>query len=153
VDAGPAPSGGIVNGGFEDGNFTGWTTSGAGESVVSSGCHSGTYCAMVGKATATHGSSNVWQTFTAPSGVSHISIWYNESCPGSVSTEWATAAITDNTAGTTHKILVKTCATAGWKNVTHAITAGHSYTVTLSTYESASDKSPESALYDDITLE
>jgi hypothetical protein len=152
-DSGTPPAGAIVNGGFEDGDLTGWTTSGAGESVVKSGCHSGSYCAMVGKTTATRGSSNVWQTFTAPSGVSQISIWYNESCPGSVSTEWATASIEDNTAGTTHKILVKTCTTAGWKNVTHAITAGHSYTVTLSTYESASDKSPEYALYDDITLE
>jgi subtilase family serine protease len=153
-DAGAPPStGAIVNGGFEDGNFTGWTTFGASEHVVSTGCHSGNYCAQVGSRTSTHGPSNVAQTFTAPAGSSQISIWYSESCPGSVSSEWATAALTDNTTGVTHKILAKTCVTTGWKNATRAIVAGHSYTVTLSVNDDASPSDPQWALYDDITVQ
>ena len=46
IGAAPPPPGGIVNGGFESGNLTGWTTALA-ASVVSGG-HSGSYAARVG---------------------------------------------------------------------------------------------------------
>jgi hypothetical protein len=155
-DSGIPNTGVIVNGGFETGDFTGWTTSGSrdsSESIQTSGCHSGSDCALVGSTSPTRGSSNISQTFTAPVGSSQISLWYSESCPGAVSTEWATAALLDNTTGESHKLLAKTCATVGWTNVTRAITPGHSYTVTLSVNDDASSLDPIWALYDDVSVE
>ena len=61
-----------------------------------------------------------------------MSFWYNLTRPDDVAWDWATATIKDNTTGTTATVLAKTCiASSGWKQVTTAITAGHSYTLTL----------------------
>lgn len=53
-------------------------------------------------------------------------------CPDTVTYDWATATLKDNTTNTTTTVLAKTCvAGSGWKPVTATITAGHSYTLTL----------------------
>jgi hypothetical protein len=149
-----APStGGITNGGFETGDFTGWTTSGASETVVNSGAHSGTYAARVGSTAATNGDSNAAQTFTAPSGSSSLSFWYNLTCPDTVTYDWATATLKDNTAGTTATVLAKTCvASSGWKQVTAPVTAGHSYTLTLTSHDDNYAGDPTYTLYDDASV-
>ena len=55
----------VVNGGFETGDFTGWTR--AGTTAISSTAHSGTHSAQVGSTAAFNGDSSVSQTFTVPS--------------------------------------------------------------------------------------
>ena len=148
----PPPNNQIVNGGFESGSLSGWTASGATSSVVSSGAHSGTYAARLGGTAPTNGDSSLAQTFTAPSGSSQVSFWYNVTCPDTVTYDWATATLKDNTANTTKTVLAKTCvSSSGWKQVTTPVTAGHSYTLTLTSHDDDYSGDPTYTLYDDVT--
>ncbi|UWZ86609.1 hypothetical protein [Occallatibacter riparius] len=142
---------GITNGGFETGTTSGWTVSGASTSVVSSGCHSGTYCARAGSTSPTNGDSSLAQTFTAPTGATGISFWYKMTCPDTVTYDWATASLKDNTAGTTATLLSKVCQTnSSWVNITGVLTAGHSYTLTLTSHDDNYSGDATYTLFDDV---
>jgi hypothetical protein len=143
----------IVNGGFESGTLTGWTCGGQAAvcSVTTTNPHSGQYAAMLGSASETNGTSSIAQTFTAPAGSSSLTFWYDVTCPGSVNREWATATLKDNTTGTTKTPLPKTCAAnSGWRQVTTTITAGHSYTLTLTSRDDNRSGTATSTKYDDV---
>src|SRR5206468_883525 len=106
----PPPPAGLTNGGLESG-LTAWTSAGS---------------------TATsNGDSSVNQTFTAPAGVTTLTFWYRVVCTDSVTWDWATATLRDNTAGTTNTVLPRTCTNTGaWTSKTIAVVPGHSYTLT-----------------------
>lgn len=145
--------GGIVNGGFETGTLSGWTASGPATGVITSGAHSGTYAALLGSTSPTSGASSINQTFTAPTGSSQLSFWYNVTCPDTVGHDWATAQLRDNTTGKTTTVLPKTCvASSGWRQVTASIVAGHSYTITLTNRDDNRAGNPTSTKYDDVTV-
>jgi serine protease len=140
----------IVNGGFESGSLSGWTSSGI-TSVTTSGPHSGSYAAQVGDTNPSNTSSIV-QTFTAASGNTKVSFWYDVVCPDTVTYDWATATLKDNTTNTTKTVLAKTCVnpSSGWKSVSSAITAGHSYTLTLTSHDDNYPGDPTYTKYDDV---
>lgn len=143
--------GALTNGGFESGSFTGWTTSGT-ATVTSSAKHSGSYGAMLGS-TSPSTDSSAAQTFTVPSGSSKVSFYYNVTCPDTVSYDWATATLKDNTSGTTTTVLAKTCvSSSGWKQITSSVTAGHSYTLTLANHDDDYSGDPTYTYYDDVTV-
>jgi serine protease len=145
--------GGITNGGFETGNFTGWTVSGAAESVVSSLVHSGTYADQGGSTSPTNGDSSAAQTFTVPSGFNTLSFWYDVVCPDTLTYDWATATLRDNTSGTTTTPLAKTCVSnSGWLKITSTVTAGHSYTLTLTSHDDNYASDPTYTHFDDVAL-
>ena len=148
-------TGGIVNGGFEAGSFSGWTTSGAATSIVSAGCHTGSFCAQAGATTATNGDSNIAQTFTVPTGKSQLSLWYASTCPDSVQYDWVTITLKNNGSGTTTTVLAPVCApSATWTNVTAAVAAGTSYTLTMTNRDDnyVNPPDPTFTLFDDVTL-
>ncbi len=123
----------VLNGGFETGTLAHWTAAGS-VAVVSTGAHSGTYAARLGKPTPTSGSSSISQTFTAHG--TSLSFWYNANCPDTVSVAWATATLTDNTANATVTVLPKTCLVhGGWRQVSTTVKAGHSYTLKLISHD------------------
>ncbi len=140
----------ITNGDFETGTLSGWTATGAAETVATAGCHGGTHCAQLGSTSATNGDSSIAQTFTAAAGVTGLSLWYKETCPDTVTYDWALATLKDNTAGTTATLIAKACATNAWTNVTSALTAGHSYTVTLTSHDDNYASDPTFTLFDDV---
>ncbi|MEV7025679.1 Ig domain-containing protein [Kitasatospora sp. NPDC093558] len=143
--------GAITNGGFETGNLSGWTTAGS-ASASTAAAHSGSYGAMVGSANPS-ATSSIAQTFTAPAGSSKLSFWYSNTCPDTVTYDWATATLKDNTTGTTTTVLAKTCATtATWTNKTAAVTPGHSYTLTLTNRDDNYPGDPTYTYYDDVTV-
>jgi hypothetical protein len=146
-------SGGITNGGFEAGSLSGWTASGPATGVTTSGPHTGTYAALLGSSSPTNGASSVMQSFTAPTGTTTLGFWYNVTCPDTVTYDWATATLKDNTTGTTTTVLAKTCvASSGWVHKTATITAGHSYTLTLTSKDDNYPGDPTSTKYDDVAL-
>ena len=152
TSSGGGGGGALTNGGFETGNLSGWTAAGASETVVSSGCHSGSFCAQLGSTSPTNGDSSISQTFTAPANATNLSVWYKETCPDSVTYDWALATVKDNTAGTTATLVAKACATTAWTNATSGLTAGHSYTVTLTNHDDNYASDPTFTLYDDVTI-
>ncbi|HXR71808.1 putative Ig domain-containing protein, partial [Actinocrinis sp.] len=139
----------VANGGFETGSLSGWTASGV-TSVTTSGPHSGTYAAQVGS-TSPSNTSSITQTFTAASGNTKLTFWYDVTCPDTVTYDWATATLKDNTTGTTTTVLAKTCvANSGWVQKTASIVAGHSYTLTLTSKDDDYTGDPTYTLYDDV---
>ncbi|HEV2721463.1 MAG TPA: protease pro-enzyme activation domain-containing protein, partial [Thermoanaerobaculia bacterium] len=148
-----APGGALTNGGFETGNFSGWTTTGS-AAVNTAAKHSGTYGAQLGVNTPTTDSTAV-QTFTLPSNASTLTFWYANTCPDTVTYDWATATLKDNVTGTTSTILAKTCtATATWAQVTTnvASSAGHSVTLTLANHDDNYAGDPTFTYYDDVVV-
>ncbi|MEU6970401.1 putative Ig domain-containing protein [Kitasatospora aureofaciens] len=141
----------VTNGGFENGNVTGWSTTGS-ASVLGAAAHSGSYGLQLGSSSPSTDSTAA-QTFTAPTGSSKLSFWYSNTCPDTVTYDWATATLKDNTTGTTTTVLAKTCSsTASWTNQSATVTPGHSYTLTLSNHDDDYAGDPTYTYYDDVTV-
>jgi hypothetical protein len=154
VTAAPPPPSAIVNGGFETGTLSGWTVTGPADSVVGNGCHTGSYCAQLGSASPTSGSSNIVQTFTVPSGATSLWFFYKGACPDTVKSAWATATLKDTTRRTTTTVLPKTCTNNGsWVKVSSPVTAGHSYTLTLTSRDDNDAGDGNYTLYDDVSVQ
>ena len=141
--------GALTNPGFESG-LTGWTSTGSTSTSATS--HSGTASAIVGSTAATTDSS-LSQTFTLPSTATQVSFWYQVHCPDSVTYDWATATLKDNTTATTTTILAHTCTnTATWVQASAAVTGGHSVTLTLANHDDNYASDPTYTLYDDVAI-
>jgi hypothetical protein len=148
-----APGGALTNGGFETGSFSGWTTTGT-ATVSTAAKHSGTYGAQLGINTPTTDSTAV-QTFTLPSNASTLTFWYANTCPDTVTYDWATATLKDNVTGTTTTILAKVCTTtAVWTqvNTNVASNAGHSVTLTLANHDDNYAGDPTFTYFDDVSV-
>jgi serine protease len=142
----------VVNGGFESGTLSSWTASGPANTVTTSTPHSGTYAALLGSSTTpTNGASSIAATFTAKTGNTHLTFWYKVACPDTVTYDWATATLRDNTTATTSTVLPHTCTNTGaWVQVSVTITAGHSYTLTLTSEDDNYPGDPTATEYDDV---
>ncbi|HEX5158536.1 MAG TPA: hypothetical protein VFW17_15090, partial [Ktedonobacterales bacterium] len=147
----PGNSGGMANGGFETGTLSNWTSSGV--AAISSAAHTGSDAVQVGSAWPTRGDSSISQTFTVATGYGSLSFWYKVACPDTVNFDWATAALRDNTASATTTMLPHICSnTSAWVQVSAPVTAGHSYTLTLSSHDDNYPGDGTYTLFDDVTL-
>ncbi len=149
--SGGGGGGGIVNGGFETGTLSGWTA--AGTTSVGGSAHTGSYAAVVGGTSPTNGDSSIAQTFTAPSTGGTLSFYFNVHCPDSVTYDWATASLKDNTTAATTTLLANTCSNTGtWTQVSSALTSSHSYTLTLTSHDDNYAGDPTYTQYDDVVI-
>ena len=146
----PPPPTSLVNGDFETGALTPWTSTGS--ASISSTAHGGTHAAMVGSTGPTT-SSSIAQTFTAPATGGTLSFWYKVTCPDTVTYDWATATLKDNTTGTTTTPLAKTCTNTGaWVQVSATLVANHSYTLTLQNHDDNYAGDATYTIYDDVVV-
>ena len=67
--------------------------------VDPSGARSGGYGAVLGSAAPTNGDSSIAQSFVLAQPAT-LSFWYQLTCPDTVTYDWATVTLQDNTAGT-----------------------------------------------------
>ena len=75
-------------------------------------------------------------------------------CPDTVTFDWATATLRDNTAGTTTTVLGKTCTNTGtWVQGSGTVVGGHSYTLTLTDHDDNYPGDPTYTLYDDVAVQ
>ena len=142
-------AGALTNPGFES-NLSGWTQ--AGSASISATAHSGSQSALVGSTGASTDSS-LSQTFTLPASATSLSFWYQVHCNDTITYDWATATLTDNSSGVTTTMLVKTCTNAGaWQQVSAAVTGGHSVTLKLANHDDNYAADPTYTLYDDVAI-
>jgi hypothetical protein len=145
--AGSGGGGALTNGDFESG-LTGWTSTGT--TSASTAAHTGAGAAMVGSTSPTTDSS-LSQTFTLPSNASALSFYYKVVCPDTVTYDWASATLKDNTSGTTTTMLANTCSNSGsWVQASASVTGGHSVTLTLSNHDDNYSGDPTYTLYDTV---
>ena len=107
---------------------------------------------MVGLSSPTNGDSSITQTFTVPSGATNLSFWCRNVCPDTLTYDWATGSLRDNTSGTTSIPLAKVCTSNAWTSVTVTITAGHSFTLTLTSHDDNYPADPSFTLFDDVAM-
>ena len=144
------PASGIVNGGFEAG-LSGWTTSGESAGAVAGG-YLGATSLQLGNIAPTSGDSSASQSFVVPSATTNLSFWYKMTCPDTVTYDWVMVTLVDNTTGVSSTLVPKGCATNGWTQVNAALTAGHSYTLTLTSHDDDYPADPTYTLFDAVSL-
>src|SRR5207253_10890037 len=92
-------------------------------------------------------------TFTAPAAGGTLSFCYRVVCTDTVTYDWATATLRDNTAGTTTTLLARTCSNTGaWSGTSATLVASHSYTLTLIDHDDNYATDPTYTLYDDVAI-
>jgi serine protease len=144
----------FLNPGFEAGALTSWTASGAATGASTTQKHGGSYSARLGSTTATNGDSTITQTVTMPAGSSKVTFWYYVQCPDTVTYDWFTATLKDNTSNTTTTVVAKTCTNAGtWAQATASATAGHSVTLTLTSHDDNYSSDPTVSYVDDVNVQ
>ena len=72
-------------------------------------------------------------------------------CPDTVTYDWATATLRDNTTGTTTTVLQRVCTNNNtWVQTSAAITAGHNYTLTLISHDDNYAGDATYTVFDDV---
>ncbi len=115
--------------------------------------HSGRFAAQLGSFSRSEGDSSIAQTFTAPHGVTVLSLWYDMTCADTVAHDWAVATLVDKTTKATATILHKTCTKgAGWVEVTATVHSGSAYTLKITSHDDDDSGTATVTRVDDVTL-
>lgn len=143
----------FVNPGFEAGTLTGWTATGVAAARMFP--HTGTYSGSLGSSSPST-DSTLSQTVTMPAGATTLSFWYRVFCNDTLTFDWATATLRDNTTGTTVTALPKTCTNNNtYVQVSVDVTAmrGHSVTLTLINHDDNNVGDATFTDFDDVNVQ
>lgn len=126
----------VVNGGFETGNFSGWTTAGAVAPTISNAeAHSGSYSALLGQTAAPEvdGNSDIYQSITIPSTATKatLTFWYWPGTDDTITYAYQEVLV-QNTSGTTLATVLKVASNAkSWQEVTYDLSSYAGQTIRL----------------------
>jgi len=143
----------VQNPGFETGNLSSWSASGAFTPVISTTANSGSYSARLGSTSAVNGNSTLTQTVTVPSG-STLSFWYQPHCTDSITYDQIQMQIR-NTSGATLATVLNICSnSAAWTQVTFnmASYAGQTVVLWFNDHDDGYPTDPTYFLLDDVSL-
>ena len=147
-------AGTLVNGGFESGSLSGWTSGGGSAPRVVGTAHTGSYAAQLGSASAFNGNSTLTQAVAIPSGNSRLTFWYQPHCTDTVQYDQIQMQIR-STAGATLATVLNVCSNTGaWTSVSADTSAFAGQTVTLwfNVHDDGYPSDPTYFLLDDVAL-
>jgi hypothetical protein len=142
----------VTNGGFETGTFSGWTTSGASETIVPGG-HGGSYAAQLGSSSPTNGNSTMSQTITVPAAGATLTFWYQPHCPDTLAFDQEQMQVR-STGGSTLANVLNVCSNSGaWTQVTRSLNtwAGTTIVLWFNSRDDNRPRDPTYTLFDDIS--
>ena len=144
---------GLVNGGFETGDLTGWTSTGVVGVDRTTTSHSGLFTAQVGSVSASS-DSTMSQTWTVPAAGGKLTFWYSTYCPDKVKNDWFAVTITDGVTGAVSTVQAPVCSKPGWTKVTANLSshAGDFVTVTFVNHDDGNPPDPTYTLVDDVSF-
>ena len=148
---GPDP---IINGGFEAGTLSGWSSTGT--VSVGPSAHSGGFTAVLGEPSSPlAGDSTLSQTFTVPANGALLRYWFYGHAVDAPS-DYASILLRDNTTGVTTPLIAQTYARPPYQEWLDAYAnltdwAGRSVTLTFVNHE-AGWGSPTYTWFDDVSL-
>ena len=147
-------SGGLFNGGFETGNFSGWGASGAFTPVIGTTAHTGTYSARLGSTSPVNGDSTLTQAVIVPSGSPKVTFWYQPHCTDTITYDQIQMQIR-NPSGTTLATVLNVCSNTGtWTSVSYDLSAYAGQTVVLwfNDHDDGYATDPTYFLLDDVAV-
>jgi hypothetical protein len=150
----PPPPGAVVNGGFETGDLSGWSPSGAFTPVVSTTAHGGSYSARLGSTSAVNGNSTLAQTVAIPSGSSRLTFWYQPNCPDTITYDQIQMQIR-STSGATLASVLNVCSSSGaWTSVSYDTSslAGQTVVLWFNDHDDGYPTDPTYFLLDDVAV-
>ena len=126
----------ITNGGFETGNFSGWTIGGADTpKVTTAQVDSGKYSALLGSTTApeVNGNSYIYQTIAIPSTATKVTLnfYYWPATNDTISYAYQEALILNTSGKTLAQVLKVADNGRGWKEITYDLTSYAGETIEL----------------------
>jgi hypothetical protein len=146
---------GLVNGGFESGDLSGWSQ--AGIDAVINYPHGGTYAGQVGDPGSPvpfAGDSTLTQTFDVPASGGKLVFWYRNFCSDKPKDGWFTATLVDGVTGVRSTLVSPVCVKKGaWTKATVNLSshAGNYVTVTFLNHQGTTT-SNTFTLVDDVGL-
>jgi hypothetical protein len=150
--AGPPP--GVRNGGFETGDFTSWSPSGAFLPRLVTTGHTGTYAAQLGSPSPYNGNSTLTQNVTIPTGTSRLTFWYQPHCTDRIAFDQIQLQIR-STSGATLATVLNDCSNTGiWTRVAFDTSgfAGQTVVLWLNVHDDNYPSDPTYAYYDDLDI-
>ena len=145
---------GVVNGGFETDDLSGWAASGTVLPTVVTTAHTGSFAARIGSTGAVNGNSTLTQTASIPSGTSQLTFWYQPHCPDTLTYDQIQMQIR-STGGATLATVLNVCSNSGaWASVSFDTSAWAGQTVVLwfNDHDDGYPTDPTYFLLDDVAV-